>query len=159
MHLIWSDECSMVLGRKCRRRRYIRKKGDALKKRHYNGTIKSEKITIIVWAYFSSAKLSPLIICDTGSVNADWYFKILENGAMKFIDKLLMPSEDLIPLKLLASMHIYLCMTMLHVIQLRKSQIIWNNHVFKWWNGQLNRRTWIQLEIFGQCSKKLFTSD
>ena len=46
-----------------------------------------------MWVCFSGIKLGPLIVCDTESVNVDRYLEILENGAMKFIDELLTPSE------------------------------------------------------------------
>jgi hypothetical protein len=48
----------------------------------------------MVWACFSGAKVGPLIVCDTGSVNADKYLEILENGAVTFIGDLLTASED-----------------------------------------------------------------
>ena len=46
--VIWSDESSIILGRKSRRRRCIRKKGQAFLARHCDGTVKSGKITIMV---------------------------------------------------------------------------------------------------------------
>jgi len=48
----------------------------------------------MVWACFSGTKVGPLIVCNTGSVNADRYLEILENGALAFIEELLTPSDD-----------------------------------------------------------------
>lgn len=94
MRVIWSDESSIVLGRKSRRRRCIRKKGHAYKKRHCDGTVKSGKITIMVWACFNGGKVGPMIVCNTGNINADRYIEILENGTVSFIEGLLTLSED-----------------------------------------------------------------
>jgi transposase len=93
MRVIWSDESTVVLGRKSRRRRCIRRKGDAYKKRHCDGTVKSGKISIMVWACFSGTKVGPMIVCDAGNVNADRYIEILENGVMSFIEDLLTPCK------------------------------------------------------------------
>jgi hypothetical protein len=94
IRVIWSDECSIILGRKSRRRRCIRKQGHAFKKRHCDGTVKSGKISIMVWACFSGGKVGPLIVCNSGNVNADRYLEILEDGAVTFIEELLASSED-----------------------------------------------------------------
>jgi len=88
MRVIWSDECSIVLGRKSRRRHCIRKKGHAYKARHCDGTVKSEKVTMMVWTCFSGAKVGPLIVCEAGSVNADRYLEILEHGLITFVNDL-----------------------------------------------------------------------
>jgi DDE superfamily endonuclease/Transposase len=93
IRIIWSDECSIILGRKSRRRRCIRKKGHAFKKQHCDGTVKSGKISIMVWACFSGAKVGPMIICDAGNVNADRYLGILEEGVITFIETLLTPPD------------------------------------------------------------------
>lgn len=91
LKVIWSDESSIVLGRKSRQRRCIRKKGQAFLRRHCDGTVKSGKVTMMVWACFSDGKPGPLIVCDTGGVNADAYLKILSNGVVEFINELLEP--------------------------------------------------------------------
>ena len=93
MKVIWSDESSIVLGRKLRRRCCIRKKGQAYLRRHCDGTVKSGKVSIMVWACFSNGKPGPLIICDSGAVNADAYLKILSDGVVEFITELLIPEE------------------------------------------------------------------
>lgn len=93
MRVLWSDECSIVLGRKSRRRRCIRMKGHAYKKRHCDGTIKSGKISIMVWACFTGEKVGPLIVCNSGNINADRYIEILENGVITFIEELLTPAD------------------------------------------------------------------
>jgi len=92
--VIWSDESSIVLGRKSRRRRCIRKRGDEYKKRHCDATVKSGKITVMIWACFSGEKVGPLIVCNSGSVNADRYLEILEDGALTFIEELLTLSDE-----------------------------------------------------------------
>lgn len=91
MRVIWSDESSLVLGRKSRRRRCIRKRGHAFLARHCDGTVKSGKVTMMVWACFSGAKVGPLIVCETGSMNADRYLEILEYGVISFINDLFTP--------------------------------------------------------------------
>jgi DDE superfamily endonuclease/Transposase len=91
MRVIWSDESSIVLGRKTRRRRCIRKKGHAHLARHCDGTVKSGKITMMVWACFNGVKPGPLIVCDAGSVNADRYLDILCDGVVTFVNELLTP--------------------------------------------------------------------
>ena len=93
LKVIWSDESSIVLGRKSRQRRCIRKKGQAYLRRHCDGTVKSGKVSIMVWACFSNGKPGPLIICDSGAVNADAYLKILSDGVVEFITELLIPEE------------------------------------------------------------------
>jgi len=94
IRVIWSDESSIVLGRKSRRRRCIRKKGQAFLARHCDGTVKSGRITMMVWACFSGAKVGPLIVCDAGSVNADRYLQILRDSVITFVDDLLMPASN-----------------------------------------------------------------
>jgi hypothetical protein len=47
----------------------------------------------MVWGCFSNGKPGPLIVCETGGVNADAYLKILEEGVVKFIDELFTPDE------------------------------------------------------------------
>ena len=47
----------------------------------------------MVWACFSNGKPGPLIICDSGAVNADAYLKILSDGVVEFITELLIPEE------------------------------------------------------------------
>ena len=48
--------------------------------------MKSGKFTFIVWACFSNEKLGHLIVCDTGSMTADWYLEILDKGIISFIN-------------------------------------------------------------------------
>ena len=91
--VIWSDECVLVLGRKSRRRRCIRKRGHAFKARHCDGTVKSGRISVMVWACFSGMKVGPLIVCESGNVNTDRYIEILENGAVSYIGSLSNPSS------------------------------------------------------------------
>ena len=91
MRVIWSDESSIVLGRKSRRGRCIRKKGHAYLARHCDGTVKSGKVTMMVWACFSGTKVGPLIVCEMGSVNANQYLEILEHGVITFVNDLLTP--------------------------------------------------------------------
>jgi len=93
IRVIWSDESTIILGRKSRRRRCIRKRGHAFKARHCDGTVKSGRVSIMVWACFSGEKVGPLIVCDTGSVNADRYLEILDDGVVSFINELLQPHE------------------------------------------------------------------
>src|SRR5271170_8124339 len=92
--VIWSDESSIVLGRKSHRRRCIRKKGQAFLSRHCDGTVKSGKVTIMIWACFTGAGPGPLIVCDAGNVNADCYLEILKDDVVTFIDTLLKPAPD-----------------------------------------------------------------
>ena len=89
--VIWSDESAIVLGRKSRQRRCIRKKGQAFLARHCDGTVKSGKITMMVWACFSGVGPGPLIVCEAGSVTADRYIEILNDGAITFVETLLKP--------------------------------------------------------------------
>jgi DDE superfamily endonuclease len=49
---------------------------------------------MMVWACFTGAGPGPLIVCDAGSVNADRYIEILNDGVITFIDELLRPSLD-----------------------------------------------------------------
>ena len=69
------------------------KKGHAFKARHCNGTVKSGKVSIMVWACFSGDKVGPLIVCNAGNVNADRYLEILEDGVVSFINEILQPCE------------------------------------------------------------------
>ena len=87
--VIWSDESSIVLGQKLYRHRCIRKKGQAFLSRYCDRTVKSGKVTIIVWACFTDAGPGPLIVCDAGSVNANSYLEILKDRVVTFVDKLL----------------------------------------------------------------------
>ena len=48
----------------------------------------------MVWACFSNGKPGPSIVCDFGAVNANIYLKILSDGGVEFINKLLTPEED-----------------------------------------------------------------
>ena len=89
--VIWSDESAIVLGRKSRQHRCIRKKGQAFLARHCDGTVKSGKITMMVWACFSGVGPGPLIVCEAGSVTADRYIEILNDGAITFVETLLKP--------------------------------------------------------------------
>ena len=91
MRVIWSDESAIVLGRKTRRRRCIRKRGHAHLERHCDGTVKSGKITMMVWACFNGLKPGPLIVCDAGSVNADRYLDVLRDGVVTFVNEMLTP--------------------------------------------------------------------
>ena len=93
MKVIWSDESSIVLGRKSRRRRCIRKKGQAYLRRHCDGTMKSGRVSIMVWGCFSNERPGPLIVCDIGEVNADVYLEILSEGVIEFINELLTLEE------------------------------------------------------------------
>jgi hypothetical protein len=47
----------------------------------------------MVWACFSNGEPGPLIVCDSGGVNADAYLKILSEGLVEFINTLLTPEE------------------------------------------------------------------
>lgn len=47
----------------------------------------------MVWACFGNGKLGPLIVCDSGGVNADMYLQILSDGVVEFINQLLKPKE------------------------------------------------------------------
>ena len=49
---------------------------------------------MMVWACFSNGKPGPLIVCDSGAVNADAYLKILLDEVGEFITELLTPEED-----------------------------------------------------------------
>ena len=69
------------------------KKGHAFKARHCDGTVKSGKVSIMVWACFSGDKVGPLIVCDAGNVNADRCLEILEDGVVSFINEILQPCE------------------------------------------------------------------
>lgn len=91
IRVIWSDECSIVLGRKSRRRRCIRKKGKAHLSRHCDKTVKAGKVTVMVWACFSGHKVGRLIPCDVGAVNAERYLDILSNGVVSFVEELFAP--------------------------------------------------------------------
>lgn len=91
MKVIWSDKSSIVLRQ--RRQRCIRKKGQAYLRRHCDSTVKSGRVSIMVWGCFSNGKPGPLIVCDTGGVNADAYLEILSEGVIEFINELLTPEE------------------------------------------------------------------
>ena len=71
----------------------VSEKGSGFKAKYYDGTMKSRKISIIVWAYFSSEKVGSLIVCDTGSMNMDQYLEILEDRVISFINELLQPDK------------------------------------------------------------------
>jgi len=86
--IIWSDESSIVLGRKSRRRRCLRKPGTAHLSRHCDKTVKSEKVTLMVWACFSGNKIGHLIPCDVGAINSDHYLSILMDGVVSFVEEL-----------------------------------------------------------------------
>ena len=86
--VIWSDESSIVLGRKSRCRRCIRKRGHAHLSRHSDKTVKSGKVTMMVWACFSGNKIGRLIPCDTGAINSDRYLEILNDGVVSFVNEL-----------------------------------------------------------------------
>jgi len=94
--VIWSDKCSIVLGRKSRQRRCIRKKGHAYLARQCDGTVKSGKVTVMVWRCFTGSGPGPLIVCEAGNVNADRYLDILRDGVVTFINSLIesMKSAD-----------------------------------------------------------------
>jgi hypothetical protein len=47
----------------------------------------------MVWGCFSNGRPGPLIVCDTGGVNADVYLEILSEGVIEFINELLTPEE------------------------------------------------------------------
>jgi len=47
----------------------------------------------MVWGCFSNGRPGPLIVCDTGEVNADAYLEILSKGVVEFISKLLTLKE------------------------------------------------------------------
>ena len=47
----------------------------------------------MVWACFNGMKVGPLIVCESGNVNADRYIEILENGAVSYIGSLSNPSS------------------------------------------------------------------
>jgi len=55
--------------------------------------VKSGRVSIMVWGCFSQGKPGPLIVCETGGVNANAYLEILSEGVVKFIDELLTPEE------------------------------------------------------------------
>jgi len=48
----------------------------------------------MVWAYFTTEKLRPLIICDEGGIGANEYEDIIYDGLFSLIDDLLTPLED-----------------------------------------------------------------
>jgi transposase/DDE superfamily endonuclease len=89
--VIWSDESAIVLGQRSRRRRCIRKNGQAFLPRYCDGTVKAGRVTMMVWACFTGSKVGPLIVCDAGSVNADRYLDILRDGVITFTNDLLNP--------------------------------------------------------------------
>ena len=71
----------------------VSEKGHAFKARHCDGTVKSGKVSTMVWACFSGEQMGPLIVCDAGNVNADRYLEILEDGVVSFINEILQPHE------------------------------------------------------------------
>ena len=86
--VIWSPELSIVLGRKSRRRRCLRKPGTAHLSRHCDKTVKSGKVTLMVWACFSGNKVGRLIPCNVGAINSDHYLSILMDGVVSFVEEL-----------------------------------------------------------------------
>ena len=49
---------------------------------------------VMVWACFTSERLSPLIVCDEGGIGVDEYQDNLYDGLFSLIDDLLEPPED-----------------------------------------------------------------
>jgi hypothetical protein len=47
---------------------------------------------MMVWACFSGVGPGPLIVCETGSINADKYIDILNDGVITFVETLLEPA-------------------------------------------------------------------
>jgi hypothetical protein len=56
--------------------------------------VKSGRVNIMVSGCFSNGRPGPLIVCDTGGVNADVYFEILSEGVIEFINELLTPEDE-----------------------------------------------------------------
>jgi len=48
----------------------------------------------MVWACFSGAKVGPLIVCKSQSVNAERYLEILEHGLVTFVNDLFIPTVE-----------------------------------------------------------------
>src|SRR5579859_2491817 len=92
--VIWSDELSIVLGRKSRRHRCLQKPGNAFLSRHCDKTVKGGKVTLMVWVCFRGKKIGRLIACDVGAINADRYLDILTDGVVSFVDELFAPEPD-----------------------------------------------------------------
>ena len=114
----------------------------------------------MVWACFSNGKPGPLIVCHFGAVNADIYLKILLNGVVEFINKLLTPEEDANTIQV-ATDDAFLfihdnapCHTAKKVTQFLKSQRI---PMMKWpaWSSDLNpiKNLWVD---FKECFHKAF---
>ena len=93
-HVIWSDESSIWVGVSPRRQWVICPPGERLNPKYIKKTFKDTHVKVMIWAYFMSDRLGPLIICDDEGIRANEYENILYDGLFSLIDDILEPSDD-----------------------------------------------------------------
>jgi len=88
------NESGIKVGVNLRCQWVIRPKGEKLNPKYVKKTFKGERVTVMVWACFTSERLGPLIVCDEGGIGANEYQDNLYDGLFCLIDDLLEPPED-----------------------------------------------------------------
>src|SRR5690606_29254541 len=85
--VIWSDESTVVLGQLVEDVYVWRREGERYKKECIVGTMKSGRISVMIWGCFIGNQLGPLVFRE-GSWNANTYIDILEENMLPLWRKL-----------------------------------------------------------------------
>jgi transposase len=93
--VIFSDECLLRVGVDPHRQRVIRPNGTALQERYLMPTLKSGRVTIMIWACFSGEQNGPILVLEQGGIGSDEYEEILYDGLLSMVDDVLALPEDL----------------------------------------------------------------
>jgi hypothetical protein len=83
--VIWSDECSVQIGRDPRKIQVFRKPGEELKEDCLNRSVKSGRVCIMVWASFTAHSVSKLVVLSRSGQRAEEYMETLMEGLIPFI--------------------------------------------------------------------------
>jgi len=92
--VIFSDECLMKVGVNPRRRRVLRPPGKAIDERYLTPSFNSCRVTIMIWACFTSDRLGPLLTFEQGGIGSEEYQEVLYDGLLSLVDDLTAAPTD-----------------------------------------------------------------
>jgi hypothetical protein len=93
-NVIWSDECSVVMGLNTKRPRVWRRKGEELLKECLAPKLKGQRVSLMVWACFAGPRISQLVVFPKGGIGSDEYLATLDAALIPFIETLFPISDD-----------------------------------------------------------------
>jgi hypothetical protein len=92
--VIWSDECSIVVGLNTKRPRIWRRKGEEMKMECIVPRFKGQRVAIMVWACFSLHHLSEMVVYPKGGIGSKEYLQTLDDALLPFIEQLFPETDD-----------------------------------------------------------------